>query len=116
MVESVLFYRCEVWTLNADTRRRMKAVEIDYLRRGAGISRLSRLQTKKSATKWKQRRRYCMELINDNYSGSDTFCVCRKIDGPKDYSNGHHQGREDVEDLGIPGTRGCERSCETGDR
>ncbi|XP_071644241.1 uncharacterized protein [Temnothorax longispinosus] len=44
MVEAVLCYGCEVWSLNADTRRRINAVEMDYLRRGAGVSRLSRVK------------------------------------------------------------------------
>lgn len=39
MVESVLCYGSEVWTLNADLRRRLNAVEMDYLRRSARISR-----------------------------------------------------------------------------
>ena len=42
MVESVLCYGSEVWTLNADLKRRVNAVEIDYLRRSARISRMDK--------------------------------------------------------------------------
>lgn len=42
MVESVLTYGSEVWTVGAELRRRLIAVEMDYLRRSARISRLER--------------------------------------------------------------------------
>lgn len=40
MVESVLSYGCEVWSMNADIKRKLTAVEMDYLRRSAGVSRI----------------------------------------------------------------------------
>lgn len=40
MVESVLSYGCEVWSMNADIKRKLIAVEMDYLRRSAGVSRM----------------------------------------------------------------------------
>ena len=42
MVESVLCYGSELWILNADLKRRLIAVEMDYLRRGARISRIEK--------------------------------------------------------------------------
>ncbi|XP_030747136.1 uncharacterized protein LOC115875769 [Sitophilus oryzae] len=39
LVESVLCYGCEVWTVNSDLRRRLLATEMDYLRRSARVSR-----------------------------------------------------------------------------
>ena len=42
LVESMLCYSSEVWVLNADLKRRLLAVEMDYLRRSAGISRIER--------------------------------------------------------------------------
>lgn len=40
MVESTLCYGSEIWTINADLKRRLNAVEMDYLRRSARTSRL----------------------------------------------------------------------------
>jgi hypothetical protein len=42
MVESVLMYRAEIWSLYEDDRRRINVTEIDTLRRTARISRLDR--------------------------------------------------------------------------
>lgn len=43
MVESVLSYGSEVWTLSAEMKRKINTVEMDYLRRSEGISRLQRI-------------------------------------------------------------------------
>lgn len=43
LVESVLCYGSEVWVLNADLERRLQAVEMDYLRRSARVSRIQRI-------------------------------------------------------------------------
>jgi Reverse transcriptase (RNA-dependent DNA polymerase) len=42
LVESVMCYGAELWTMGVDEKRRIQAVEMDYLRRSAGISRLER--------------------------------------------------------------------------
>lgn len=42
-VESVLSYGCEVWTLSTEIIRQLNAVEMDYLRRSAGVSRRERI-------------------------------------------------------------------------
>lgn len=43
LVESVLCYGSEIWVMNADLERRLKATEMDYLRRSARVSRLQRI-------------------------------------------------------------------------
>lgn len=43
MVESVLCYGSEVWTMTAETRRRINTVQMDYLRRSALVSKLDRI-------------------------------------------------------------------------
>ena len=40
MVESVACYGCEVWLLKTEEQRKLLALEIDYLRRSARVSRL----------------------------------------------------------------------------
>lgn len=42
LVESVLCYGSELWTLSADAKRKIQVVEMDYLRRSAGISRMEK--------------------------------------------------------------------------
>ena len=44
MVETVLTYGCEVWALKEEDKKRIRAVEMDYLRRSAGRSRLERIR------------------------------------------------------------------------
>ncbi|XP_030758926.1 uncharacterized protein LOC115884471 [Sitophilus oryzae] len=39
LVESVLCYGCEVWTVNSDLRRKLLATEMEYLRRSSRVSR-----------------------------------------------------------------------------
>lgn len=43
MVESVLCYGSEVWTLKAENLRKLNTVEMDYLRRSAGISKMEHI-------------------------------------------------------------------------
>ncbi|XP_030768204.1 uncharacterized protein LOC115891784 [Sitophilus oryzae] len=53
LVESVVTYGCEVWTLKAEQKRALNALEMDYLRRSAGVSRnWTELETWKSEPKW----------------------------------------------------------------
>ncbi|XP_030752232.1 uncharacterized protein LOC115879476 [Sitophilus oryzae] len=44
MVESVLCYGSELWALREEDKRRILAVEMDYLRRSARVSRLQRVR------------------------------------------------------------------------
>ena len=44
LVESVVTYGCEVWTLKAVQKRALNALEMDYLRRSAGVSKLDRVR------------------------------------------------------------------------
>ncbi|XP_030766650.1 uncharacterized protein LOC115890512 [Sitophilus oryzae] len=44
LVESVVTYGCEVWTLKAEQKRALNALEMDYLRRSAGVSKLDRVR------------------------------------------------------------------------
>lgn len=44
MVETVLTYGCEVWAMREDDKRKLTAVEMDYLRRSARRSRLERIR------------------------------------------------------------------------
>lgn len=44
LVESVLCYNSEVWVVNAKYKQKLLAVEMDYLRRSAGISKLQRIR------------------------------------------------------------------------
>lgn len=44
MVDTVLTYGCEVWTMKQDDKRRIEAVEMDYLRRSSRISKLERVR------------------------------------------------------------------------
>jgi hypothetical protein len=43
LVESVLLYGGEIWTLNEYYRKRLQAVEMDYLRKSARVSRLEHI-------------------------------------------------------------------------
>ena len=40
MVESVACYGCEVWLLKTEEQRKLLALQMDYLRRSARVSRL----------------------------------------------------------------------------
>ena len=40
IVESVACYGCEVWLLKTEEQRKLLALEMDYLRRSARVSRL----------------------------------------------------------------------------
>lgn len=44
LVESVLTYGSEVWTMSAAVKRKLNAIEMDYLRRGARRSRRERVR------------------------------------------------------------------------
>ena len=44
MVETVLTYGCEVWTLKEEDKRRLTAIEMDYLRRSTRRSRIERIR------------------------------------------------------------------------
>ena len=44
MVESVAYYGCEVWLLKREEQRKLLALEMDYLRRSARVSRLQKIQ------------------------------------------------------------------------
>lgn len=44
LVESVVTYGCEVWTLKAEQKRALNALEMDYLRRSARVSKLDRVR------------------------------------------------------------------------
>lgn len=44
MVESVMTYGAEVWTMGAEEKRRINTVEMDYLRRSARKSRIERVR------------------------------------------------------------------------
>lgn len=44
MVDSVLTYGCEVWTMKEEDKKRLTAVEMDYLRRSSRTSRLERVR------------------------------------------------------------------------
>ena len=43
IVESVACYGCEVWLLKAEEQRKLLALEMDYLRRSARVSRLQKI-------------------------------------------------------------------------
>ena len=43
MVESVACYGCEVWLLKSEEQRKLIALEMDYLRRSARVSRLQKI-------------------------------------------------------------------------
>ena len=43
MVESVACYGCEVWLLKTEEQRKLLALEMDYLRRSARVSRLQKI-------------------------------------------------------------------------
>ena len=40
MAKSVACYECEVWLLKGEEQRKLLALEMDYLRRSANVSRL----------------------------------------------------------------------------
>lgn len=44
MVDTVLSYGCEVWAMKEEIKRRINAVEMDYLRRSTRTSRLERVR------------------------------------------------------------------------
>ncbi|XP_030767708.1 uncharacterized protein LOC115891404 [Sitophilus oryzae] len=44
LVQSVVTYGCEVWTLKAEQKRALNALEMDYLRRSARVSKLDRVR------------------------------------------------------------------------
>ncbi|XP_030747709.1 uncharacterized protein LOC115876161 [Sitophilus oryzae] len=44
LVESVVTYGCEVWTLKAEQKLALNALEMDYLRRSARVSKLDRVR------------------------------------------------------------------------
>jgi len=57
VIESVACYGCELWLLKTEEQRKLLALEMDYLRRSARVSRLqkipnitirSKMQTKQS--------------------------------------------------------------------
>jgi hypothetical protein len=43
LVQSVLCYGCETWIINEQYKRRISAIEMDYLRRSARVSRLEHM-------------------------------------------------------------------------
>ena len=43
MVESVVYYRCEVWLHNTEEQRKLLGVKMNYLRRAARVSRLQNI-------------------------------------------------------------------------
>ena len=43
MVGSVACYGCEVWLLKTEEQRKLLALEMDYLRRSAKVSRLQKI-------------------------------------------------------------------------
>ena len=43
MAESMACYRCEVWVLKTEEQIDLLALEIDYLRRSARVSRLQKI-------------------------------------------------------------------------
>jgi hypothetical protein len=51
LVESVLLYGNEIWTLNEYYRKRLQAVEMDYLRKSAGVSRLEHTSNQEIRTR-----------------------------------------------------------------
>jgi hypothetical protein len=60
MVESTLCYGSEIWTINAETKRRLNAVEMDYLRRSARVSRFKHIKNEEI-----RRRMIAGETVND---------------------------------------------------
>jgi hypothetical protein len=50
-VESVLLYGSEIWTLNEYYRKRLQAVEMDYLRRSARVSSLYHISNQEIRTR-----------------------------------------------------------------
>lgn len=53
LVESVLCYGSEIWTINAEHRRKINTVEMDYLRRSAGISKRDHITNEEIRNKMK---------------------------------------------------------------
>jgi hypothetical protein len=51
LVESVLLYGSEIWTLNEYYRKRSQTVEMDYLRRSARVSRLEHISNQEIRTR-----------------------------------------------------------------
>ena len=43
IVESVACYGCEVWLLKTEEQRKLLALEMDYLKRSASVSRLQKI-------------------------------------------------------------------------
>ena len=43
MVEPVACNRCEVWLIKTEEQRKLLALEMDYLRRSARVSRLQKI-------------------------------------------------------------------------
>jgi hypothetical protein len=50
-VESVLLYGSEIWRLNEYYRKRLQAVEMDYLRRSVRVSRLEHISNQEIRTR-----------------------------------------------------------------
>ena len=44
MIEFVLMYGCEIWSMKEEDKRRITAVEMDYLNRSTRTSRLERVR------------------------------------------------------------------------
>ena len=66
MVKSVDCYGCEVWLLKREEQRKPLALEMDYLRRSARVSRLQKSETSPLEAKCKQNNQFYTELIEGN--------------------------------------------------
>ena len=53
MVESVLCYGSEIWALKEEDKRKLLAIEMDYLRRSARVSRLQRVRNEEIRNRMK---------------------------------------------------------------
>jgi hypothetical protein len=63
-VESVLLCGSEIWTLNEYYRRRLQAVEMDYLRRSARVSRLQHISNQEIRTRMNAEERIIDRIKN----------------------------------------------------
>lgn len=73
--ESVLCYGSELWTLGSDTKRKIQAVEMNYLRRNTGISRMEK---KTNSEIRHDERRGIKRIEKKAWNGLDTYCECER--------------------------------------
>ncbi|XP_030765274.1 uncharacterized protein LOC115889426 [Sitophilus oryzae] len=82
LVESVVTYGCEVWTLKAEQKRSLNALEMDYLKRSARVSKLDRVRNVEIRVKMDATQTIVDRVEQRGLSGLDT-CYAWNTKSPK---------------------------------